>query len=420
MYKLITLDNLFRVATESMAHMESVALGVWIRAGGRYENQKNSGISHLLEHLLFKGTEKRDMITIKQEIEGRGGSFNGFTSEDHTCYLVKILAKDAELGVDILSDMVQHPRLAPEEIEKEKNVIIEEINMYRDMPHHYVHEILAEMMWQDQPLGMPLAGTVESVRAITKDAIQSYKRGHYSSANMILAGAGLVNETELAGLSKKYFKDSSPADVAPFEAARISQSAPLVRIKSKETEQTHIALGLHTIDRFHPDRYALTLLNIILGANMSSRLFHIIRDEMALCYEISSSVRRYEDCGALVISIGVDHKKLVKTLETVLKELKRLTTEPVTADELKRAKEYYRGQLLFALEDTMSHMLWMGEKIIMGEKDFSPKSILKNVEAVNAQEIMRVAAGLFRNDNLNLAVISPTKEERCVKEALAL
>jgi len=420
MYKLITLDNLFRVATESMAHMESVALGVWIRAGGRYENQKNSGISHLLEHLLFKGTEKRDMITIKQEIEGRGGSFNGFTSEDHTCYLVKILAKDAELGVDILSDMVQHPRLAPEEIEKEKNVIIEEINMYRDMPHHYVHEILAEMMWQDQPLGMPLAGTVESVMSITKDAIQSYKRGHYSSANMILAGAGLVNETELAGLSKKYFKDSSPADVAPFEKARISQSAPLVRIKSKETEQTHIALGLHTIDRFHPDRYALTLLNIILGANMSSRLFHIIRDEMALCYEISSSVRRYEDCGALVISIGVDHKKLVKTLETVLKELKRLTTEPVTADELKRAKEYYRGQLLFALEDTMSHMLWMGEKIIMGEKDFSPKSILKNVEAVNAQEIMRVAAGLFRNDNLNLAVISPTKEERCVKEALAL
>jgi predicted Zn-dependent peptidase len=421
MYKLITLDNRFRVATESMSHMESVALGVWIRAGGRYENTQNSGISHLLEHLLFKGTEKRDMITIKQEIEGRGGSFNGFTSEDHTCYLVKVLAKDTELGIDILSDMVQHPRLAPEEIEKEKNVVIEEINMYRDMPHHYVHEILADMMWQGQPLGMPLAGTVESVRSITKPAILSYKRDHYSSANMLLAGAGLINEEELARLSKKYFKDSLPEpDTAPFEAARVSQAAPSLRIKSKETEQTHIALGLHTIDRFHPDRFALTLLNIILGANMSSRLFHIIRDEMALCYEISSNIRRYEDCGAVVISAGVDHEKLIRALEAVLKELSRLKSEPVTADEIKRAKEYYRGQLAFALEDTMSHMLWLGEKIIMGEKDFSPKSIIRNIEAVSAEDIMRVAGGLFRNDNLNLAVISPAKEEGRVKEALAL
>jgi len=420
MYKLITLDNRFRVATESMAHMESVALGVWIRAGGRYENPKNSGISHLLEHLLFKGTETRDMITIKQEIEGRGGSFNGFTSEDHTCYLVKVPAKYAELGVDILSDMVQHPRMAPEEVEKEKNVIIEEINMYRDMPHHYVHEILADMMWQDQPLGMPLAGTVETVRSLTKESIISYKRDHYSSANMLLAGAGRIKEEDLAVLSNKYFKDAPTNEAAPFEAAKVSQGAPMLRIKSKETEQTHIALGLHTIDRFHPDRYALTILNIILGANMSSRLFHIIRDEMALCYEISSSVRRYEDCGALVISIGVDHRKLVKALGAVLKELKRFTAEPVTADELGRAKEYYKGQLLFALEDTMSHMLWLGEKIIMGEKDFSPKSILNNVDRVGAQDIMRVAGGLFRNDNLNLAVISPTKEERCVKEALVL
>ena len=420
MYKLITLDNRFRVATESMSHMESVALGVWIRAGGRYENAQNIGISHLLEHLLFKGTEKRDMITIKQEIEGRGGSFNGFTSEDHTCYLVKVPAKDAELGVDILSDMVQHPRMAPEEIEKEKNVIIEEINMYRDMPHHYVHEILADMMWTGQPLGMPLAGTVESVRSLTKEAILSYKRDHYSSANMLLAGAGRINEEDLAGLSKKYFKDASTAQATPFEAAKVSQGAPALRIKSKDTEQTHIALGLHTIDRFHPDRYALTILNIILGANMSSRLFHIIRDEMALCYEISSSVRRYEDCGALVISAGVDHKKLVKALAAVLKELNRLKAEPVTADELGRAKEYYKGQLLFALEDTMSHMLWLGEKIIMGEKDFSSKSILKNVEGVSAQDITRVAAGIFRNGNLNLAVISPTKEEAAVKEALAL
>ncbi len=420
MYKLISLDKGLKVATETMDQMESVALGVWIRAGGRYENPSNSGISHLLEHLLFKGTEKRDMITIKQEIEGRGGSFNGFTSEDHTCYLVKVLAKDVELGVDILSDMVQHPRLAEEEIQKEKNVIVEEINMYRDMPHHYVHEILAEMMWPGQPLGMPLAGTAETVRSINRSMILSYKSDYYNPANMLLTGAGRIKEDDLAKLSKKYFKDAGKAMAPEFQPAKLSQKFPCLNIKAKETEQTHIALGLHTVDRFHPDRYALGILNIVLGANMSSRLFHIIRDEMALCYEISSSARRYEDCGALVISAGVDHKKLLKAMQAILKELSRLKTEPVGAEELRRAKEYYRGQLLFALEDTMSHMLWLGEKMIMGEKDFSAKSILKRIDDVSAEDLIRVAGGVFKNANLNLAIISPTTEETVVKEALHL
>ena len=190
MYKLDMLDNGLRVATETMAYMESVAIGVWINAGGRYENPKNSGISHLLEHLLFKGTIKRDMMTIKQEIEGRGGSFNGFTSEEHTCYLVKVLSKDAGLGIDILSDMVSNPRLDEKEVEKEKGVIIEEINMYKDIPSHYVHDILAEMMWPDQPLGMPLAGTVESVKSITRDEIVAYKESCYGVRNMLLIGTG--------------------------------------------------------------------------------------------------------------------------------------------------------------------------------------------------------------------------------------
>ena len=417
MKKVEKLDNGLLVAAMPMNHMESVSIGIWIRAGGRYENELNSGISHLLEHLLFKGTIKRDMKKIKEAIEGRGGSFNGFTSEEFTCYLVKLLSKDADLGVDILSDMVLNPRLDEKEIEKEKSVIIEEINMYKDMPSHYVHEILAEMMWLGQPLGLPLAGTAKTVRAITRDDLLSHKNTFYNPRNMLAIGVGRTGEGEMASMARRHFPSGSGTEAPGFEPIKLAQKAPAVRVHTKETEQTHMALGFHSLDRSHPDRGILNIMNIILGANMSSRLFHIVRDEMALCYEISSSVRKYADCGALVVSAGVDHNKAAKSLEVISKELARIKTEPVSADELSRAKEYYRGQLLFALEDTMSHMLWLGEKVIAGEKDFEVKQILERMEKVRAEDIMRVAAGIFTNNNLNLSVISPLKDDSSIREA---
>jgi len=418
MYRIDSLKNGLKVSSDPMDSMESVAIGVWIRAGGRYENRKNNGISHLLEHLLFKGTTKRDMKLIKQEIEGRGGSFNGFTSEEHTCYLVKLLAKDAELGVDILSDMVQRPKLDPAEVKKEKSVIIEEINMYKDMPSHYVHEILAEMMWPDQPLGMSLAGTTESVNSITREEVSSYKEEYYNTKNMLVMGTGNLEEKHFADITGKYFAKADPGPVSKFSKVVIKQKTPAVNIYKKDTEQTHVAMGIHTIDRFHPDKYALSLLNVLLGANMSSRLFHIVRDEMALCYEISSTIRKYEDCGAFVFSAGVDNKKLIDALKVILREIGRLKTEPVGIGELDRAKEYYRGQLLFALEDTMSRMLWIGDRIISGEKDFTVSDILKSVDKITPEDIMRVSADTLKDDGLNLAVIGPVKDERSVKEVL--
>jgi len=420
MHKAVVLDNGLKVAAQPMKHMESVAIGVWIRAGGRYEDKTNNGISHLLEHLLFKGTEKRDMMTIKQEIEGRGGTFNGFTSEEHTCYLVKVLSKDASLGLDILSDMVLHPKLAEEEMAKEKNVIIEEINMYKDIPSHYVHEILAEMMWPDQPLGLPLAGTVDSVKSLTRERLLAYRDTYYRPANMLVIAAGHIEEGELVGFSKEFFK-TVPSEKSPkFNKVTLDQREPCLRLTSKDTEQTHIALGLQAVDRFSPEKHVLSILNVLLGANMSSRLFHIVRDEMALCYEISSSIRRYEDCGAFVVSAGVDHKRISKALEVILKELSRIKSEPVSADELRRAKEYYKGQLLFALEDTASHMLWLGEKLVSGEKDFSVKTILDKIDAVTAEDLMRMGNKMFRDDNLNLSIIGPLKDDAEARKVLRI
>jgi predicted Zn-dependent peptidase len=418
--KIEKIDNGLIVASNSMEHMESVSFGVWIRAGVRYEDTNDNGISHLLEHLLFKGTVNRGMKQIKEEIEGRGGSFNGFTTEEFTCYLVKLLAKDAQLGVDILSDMVLNPKLDPKEVEKEKGVIVEEINMYKDIPAQHVHEILSEMLWPGQPLGLPLAGTVESVNSIKREDVVAYKEKFYNPNNMLLIGCGKIKEDELLPLAKKYLSKVSTKDIPKFKKAVVAQREPVLNLTSKKTEQTHAALGFHCPDRFHPDRYATSLLNVILGANMSSRLFHIVRDELALCYEISSSVRRYEDTGTFVVGAGLDEANLVKALGVIFRELDIIKKKAVSKDELDRAKEFYKGQLLFTLEDTMSLMLWLGEKIVSGEKEFDIKNIIKRIESITEDDLMRVASDIFKNENMNLAVIGPVKDEKGLKGALHL
>jgi predicted Zn-dependent peptidase len=414
------MDNGLAVSAKTMSHMESVSFGIWIRAGARYENSKNNGISHLLEHLLFKGTKTRGMKEIKESVEGRGGSFNGFTSEEVTCYLVKLLAKDAELGVDILSDMVLNPKLDEKEIEKEKSVIVEEINMYKDIPAQHVHEILTEMLWPDQPLGMPLAGTVESVNSMQKKDVEAYKETFYNPNNMLLIGAGAIKEDKLLGLAGKYLSVSQKAEPPKFIKAFNDQREPLLKVTKKDTEQTHMALAFHAMNRLSPDRYVASILNIILGANMSSRLFHVIRDELALCYEISSSVRKYEDVGAFVIGAGLDELNLVRALEIIFKELNRIMKEPIPHEELERAKEFYKGQLLFTMEDTMSHMLWLGEKIISKETELDVKKIVEKVASISKDDIMRVARSIFKNESINLAVIGPVKDENRLKGVLHL
>ena len=414
------MDNGLAVAAKPMSHMESVSFGIWIKAGARYEDTKNNGISHLLEHLLFKGTKSRGMKEIKEAIEGRGGSFNGFTSEEVTCYLVKLLAKDAELGVDILSDMVLNPRLDEKEIEKEKSVIIEEINMYKDIPSQHVHEVLTEMLWPKQPLGMPLAGTAESVNSIQKTDVDAYKDAFYNPNNMFLIGTGRIKRAELSNLANKYLSKCPKRETLKFKKATKEQREPFMSLTSKDTEQTHMALGFHAPNRFSPDRYAASIMNIVLGANMSSRLFHTVRDELALCYEISSSMRKYEDAGAFVIGAGLDESKLIKALEIILMELNEIKKEPVLKGELERAKEFYKGQLLFTMEDTMSLMLWLGEKIASGEEALDVKDIIERIESVSQSDIMRTAGDIFKDENMNLAVIGPVKDGNRLKGVLHL
>jgi len=418
MLKRTVLNNGLVVVSFRMPHMASVSIGIWINVGVRNENAATNGVSHLLEHLLFKGTKRRGTQKIKEDIEGKGGSFNGFTAEEFTCYFVKMLSKDMGLGLDVLSDMVLHPLMRGADVEKEKRVVVEEINMYKDMPTHYVHELLTDILWPGQPLGLPLAGTVKSVNALGRDDLARFKGAFYVPANMVVSAVGDLQEATLLRLCRRCF-GGLPSAVAPrpVEAAR-SGTGPKLLVHRKKTEQTHLAIGIHAPHRFHPDRYAVGVLNVALGANMSSRLFQEVRERRALCYEISSSVRQYRDAGSFVVSAGVETKDLRKALEVILGELSRVRRSTLGKEELKRAKEYYKGQLLLALEDTMSSMLWHGEKVASGEDDFNPTDILRTVDAIGAEDLMRVADSSFTDGNLNLAVIGPVKGGGSIKDIL--
>lgn len=412
MYRKNTLDNGLRVVTHSIPAVESVALGIWIGTGGRYENKKVMGISHFLEHLLFKGTKKRSTRQIKQSIEGVGGSLNAFTSEEVTCYFVKILGKHLFLSLDVLTDMVLNATLPPLEIEKERTVIIEEIKMYLDLPGHYVGELLDQLFWPNHPLGRFLAGSAETVSAIKREDIKKYKDRFYNPRNIVIAVCGNVKHDRfLSDVNKHYAKLKSGIKGRFQPADKGKEHPPRTHFYFKETEQTHLSLGVHAFKFDHPDIYILSLLHIILGANMSSRLFQEVREKRGLAYQISSHVKRYQDTGAFVVNAGVDNAKVPRAIGVILGELAKIANKDVTKEELRRGKEFYVGQMLLGLEDTMDYMFWIGDRESSLGKPINPAEIIKRVNKVSVADIRRVAAKLFRANKLNLALIGPIKDK---------
>jgi len=410
-YKQTELKNGTRVVSHHMPHMDSVALGIWIAAGGRYETRPKAGIYHFIEHLLFDGTKKRSGIQIKQAIEGVGGSLNGFTGEEFTCYLVKMLARHYGLGLDVLSDMVLNAVFKPRNIIKEKSVICEEIKMYNDLPAHYAVELLDQLLWPGHPLGMNLAGTVKSVKSITKRDIEACKAKAYTPANIAVVATGAVKHAELVDSVSGFFSGVAAGKRLRFKSVNIRQDRPRHKLYFKQTEQTHIALGVHSVSHVDPDRFAVSLLHIILGANMSSRLFQEIREKRGLAYAISTHVKKHRDTGAFLVTAGVKNEKAVEALKVTLGMLNRIKQKGVTASELKRAKDYYVGQLLMALEDTAEHMIWMGEQLICIDRISNAQQILKKVNAVTKEDLSRLAKQLFSAKNLNLAVVGPLEEK---------
>ncbi|MBI4970956.1 MAG: insulinase family protein [Candidatus Omnitrophica bacterium] len=411
MYHIDRLANGLKVATIEMPGKDSVAAGVWVKVGGRYENATYAGISHFVEHMLFKGTKNRNTREIKEDVEGVGGMINAFTAEELTCYFVKMLKNHFHLAIDVLSDMINNPLFLQSEIDKERGVILEEIKMYLDLPSQHVHELIGTMLWPDQPLGLLLAGDEKSVARIKRPNLVGFIKRNYHPRNILLTVAGDVEHSETMKLAEKYFPAPDKSDESEFEKARISQTKPNLMLVDKKTEQTHFVIGLHGYSRNHPLRYRASLLNIIMGANMSSRLFEEVREKRGLAYEIRSSNNFLQDTGSFTISAGVETKKAPTAIKVILKELEKIKNKPVSGDELKRAKDYFLGQFCMGLEDTLDHMSWIGERVLYTGEIPNRYEIEKEINRMTAEDISEAARDIFQNNHLNLALIGPLADK---------
>ena len=418
MFKITQLPSGVRVATAEMAHMESVSVGLWVGIGGRYEPARLSGIAHFIEHILFKGTRRRSAKQISQTVEGIGGYLNAFTGDETTCYYAKASHRHLDTLLDVLADMYLYPKFAAADIDKERGVIKEELLMYRDQPDHYVHELLTETLWPEHPLGRTLTGTPQTLDAMDRATTLDFKRKKYVAANTVVAVAGHCRHDDIVGRVDKALTLPRDGRSPGFQPARNAQRAPRLRFFTKNCEQSHLAIGIRGYSRHDPRRYALKLLSVILGENMSSRLFQVIRERHGLAYSIQSSTSYFADTGALLVSAGLDTKRLQPALKLILSEMHKVARQGPTAVELRRAKDYAIGQMRLGLESTANRMMWLGEHLLGYGRIPIPEEIEHGISSVTADEIQTAARDLFRDQRLNVAVITPSKDERAVEKLL--
>jgi predicted Zn-dependent peptidase len=420
LYQKTTLDNGLRLVTEAMPHTRSVAIGFFIGTGSRYETDKQAGISHFIEHMCFKGTQKRPTsVEVCTVIEGVGGMLNAGTDKELTIYWCKVAKPHFPAALDVMVDILTGSLFDPAEIEKERRVIIEEINMSLDSPSQRVSMLIDELMWPEHPLGRDIAGSKESVGAISRDMMLDYLTGHYRPDNAVLSIAGDIRHDEMiAAVSKVIagWKNKRPRSAfAPYRGKMTRR----VLIENRDTEQTQLSLALPGISIVHPDRFKLDLLNVILGEGMSSRLFTEIRDKLGLAYSIQSYAEHFLDTGAMTISAGVDAKNLPVAIRAILAELARLT-EPIPEVELNKAKELFKGRILLRMEDSRSVSGWMGGQEILTGQILTVDDVISTIEAVTAVELRQLAEEILVPSQMRLAVVGPISPEEPLDNLLKL
>ncbi len=417
-YTVTKLDSGLTVASAEMPHMTSVSVGIWVGVGSRYESPEFNGVCHFIEHLLFKGTKKRSAKDISEAVEGVGGYLNAFTSEEVTCFHARAAHNRFEAILEVLSDMLLNSLFAPAEVAKERDVIKEEIAMYLDQPHHHVHEVLNSILWPGQPLGRPITGTPKTLDGLSRDRLLDYLRNNYVSANTVIVAAGKLKHIQLMKAVKRFAGKLKRRPSPQFVAAGNPQSVSGIRLVRKDSEQTHIALGFRSCSRHDPRRYAVRLLNTILGENMSSRLFQIIREDSGLAYSVYTSPSFFADTGDFVVSAGLDTNNLPKTLKLIGKELRRISHKPPAKAELRRAQEYLSGQIDLGAESTENQMNNIGEQLLGYGKVMPPAQLKRRLLAVKPAEISAAARDFFRPERLNLALVSPLKSDKNLLNAL--
>lgn len=402
-----------------MPHMKSVTVGVWVAVGGRHESLALHGISHFVEHLLFKGTKKRSARQITEAVEGVGGFINAFTSEDHTCYYAKAGANYLPLLCEILMDMVLESQFAEAEIERERDVIREEILMYRDQPCQQAQEVLIDLMWPSHPLGRPLTGTVETLATFDRQTIQKFVAANYHAGTILITVAGCASHDEVLRHLTPHLSRLPKGRKPSYRPWQNQKWKPAVKVTEDDTEQAHLSLGCHAVSRNDDRRYALKLLSVLLGENMSSRLFQQLREKYAYCYSVQGEIMTLDETGILNISAGLESEKLRNALRLVLREFQRLCDKPVPARELRQAKDYTIGHNDLSLESTTHQMMWIGESILAYGRIVNPEEIQTRLKAVTSVDIQEMARLCLRPEKTSLAVVGKGLDQAKVESWMA-
>lgn len=416
------LKNGLRVVLIPMASLESATVLVMVGAGSRYETKINNGISHFLEHMAFKGTEKRPTaMDISSLIDGMGGEFNAFTGKEITGYYIKSAADKVELCLDVLSDMLSNSKLDEVEIEKEKGVIIGEIDLYEDTPSRHIADIFERLLYGDTPMGWDTAGEKEIIKKITRADFISYMKSLYSPTNITVVVSGGIDANKTLEEVEKYFGELTSFDTLPYIKVEDNQTKPEVSVQNKKTEQVHIGIGFKTVQLDHPDQYPLSVLATILGGGMSSRLFHEVREKRGLGYYVRTSTDFYKDAGYLVTFAGVDPKRVDQAIEVIISEYKKMITDPqISKEEFKKAKDFIKGHLVLELEDSRSVAGFYAQQEILEDKIKNPDEIMEKIDLVTIKDVEEVAKKYFKNSRLNLAVIGDFESGQRFEKLLSL
>lgn len=411
MYKKTTLSNGLRIITVPIENANSVTVLILVGAGSKYETKDINGISHFLEHMFFKGTEKRPTtLNISETLDSVGGEYNAFTSKEVTGFWAKVDKKHSDIALDWISDMFLNSKFDEKEMEREKGVIIEEVNMYLDNPMAYIGDLWEDLLYGDQPAGWKVIGEKENILSFNREKALNYYKSHYSSSNVIVCVSGDLDSKEMEDKVKNYFKDIEKNQEGKKLRVKEVQSKPEILLHYKKTDQTHFCLGVRAYDLFDKRRYALALLAVILGGNMSSRLFIKVRERNGLAYSIHTSVDTATDTGYLVTQAGIDHKNLEKSIKLILEEYKDLRDKKITEKELQKAKDYVKGATSLSLDSSDSQASFYAIQELLGKNIITPEEKFVEIDKVSIDDINKVAEDIFLEEKLNLAVIGPFEE----------
>jgi predicted Zn-dependent peptidase len=414
---MTTLPNGVRVITEAMQHVRSVSVGIWVGAGSRRETPEQNGITHFIEHMLFKGTTSRSAEDIARSVDALGGNLDAFTAKELVCFNTKVLDQHLSIAFDVLADLVLHPMFREEDIDKEKGVILEEIKMEADSPDYLVHEIFTSNFWKDHPLGKPILGTPQHVKRFDHAMIQGYYDSVYEPSNIVVTAAGHLTHQGLVELVTQHFASLGPAKSAPADPIPSTHARIALRNK-KSLEQVHLCLGVPSYPLPHHERYACYVLNTLLGGGMSSRLFQNIRERQGLAYAVFSELNPYRDTGCLSIYAGTSVESARKVVESITNEFRQLKQDLVSDEELRRAKDHLKGSLMLGLESTASRMSNLARQEMYFGKFFTMDELLESIEAVSADDVQRIARTFFDPKQIALTILGNLQNFKIGREDL--